>query len=146
MNKDLVHSVANIIALKPVPFAADDTKVGAILDTFGFEGFAFLVQVGTIDTGTITPLLESSSDPAFGSDVNEIEDKNLLGTEAGASFGSGDDDTTSKIGFVNLAPDQRYVRLSLVGTGTAVVDFVSAQLIKSCGRSDDTYTTQKSMG
>lgn len=146
MNQDTMHEVNNFIALKPVEFTADDTEVGAIIDTFGYESFTFLLQVGTITTGTLTPLLESSSSATFASDVNAIADDNLLGTEAGAAFGVADDDTTSKIGVINLGPTQRYIRLSVVGTDTSVVDLIGAQCIKGHCRSDDTYITQKPMG
>ena len=146
MNQDSMHEHNNFIALENTVVAGDGTTVGEIIDTFGFESFTFLLMTGAGVTGTLTPLLESSSDAAFGSDVNAVEDKNLLGTEAAAAFaGAGDSDKTSKIGIINLDPTQRYVRLSIVGTDTAA-GAIAAQCIKGHGRSDDTYTTQKPMG
>ena len=146
MNKDTMHEVANFKGLDAVTFAGDATEVGEIIDTQGYESLTFLLMTGAGVTGSLTPLIESSSSSTFAGDVNTVDAGSILGSVAGATFtGAGASDKTSKIGVVNLAPTQRYVRLSIVGTDTAGGE-ISAQALKACGRSDDTYTTQKPMG
>ncbi len=93
----------------------DTTTAGAIIDTQDFESLEYYILSSTIVLGTFTPLLEESDDSGMAGS-NVIDSDFLLGTIANATFTLTDDDTVKRIGTVGK---KRFVRLSLVSTGTA---------------------------
>lgn len=93
----------------------DTTTQGVIIDTKGAEALEFLIYSGTITDGTYTPKLEDGDDAAL-SDAADIDSSLLTNTIANATFTDSDDNAVKKIGVVN---HKRYVRLSLVSTGTS---------------------------
>ena len=110
--KDLFHSCENRLAITPAVYTA--TKVGEIIDTQGYESLTFLIQSGTITTGTFTPKIEDGDDAAL-ADASDVDSDFLLGTIADATFAATDDDTVKKIGVVSK---KRYVRITLTGAST----------------------------
>ncbi len=88
------------------------TTAGEIIDTLNFNICEFIVQTGTITTGTsYTVTLEEGDDSGL-SDAAAVSAEETLGS---AVFIITDDDTTKRIGYIGK---KRYVRMSIVSVGT----------------------------
>ncbi|MCP4550790.1 MAG: hypothetical protein GY834_01850 [Bacteroidetes bacterium] len=88
------------------------TTAGEIIDTSNFNICEFIVQTGTITTGTsYTTILEEGDDSGL-SDAAAVSVEETLGS---AVFVITDDDTTKRIGYIGK---KRYVRMSIVSVGT----------------------------
>lgn len=104
-----------------VPVAAAPTgntpQVGTIIDRAGYDGVEYVIMPGLLeDAGaTWTALLEESDLLAMG-DATAVADKDLLGTEALASFIQTDDSKCFKLGYVG---SKRYTRLTLTPANNA---------------------------
>lgn len=133
MNTKDLHNVIYVTsALNTTTINANGTTNGNVIDRLGFEGLEFIIQSGTLTTGTFTPLIEHG-DVANLSDAAAVDDVDLLGTESDAAFAATDDNKVKKIGYVGL---KRYVRLSIVGADTAA-GTVSAVAAKFAGNLAD---------
>jgi len=116
MTQDLYNEIKQINALDIQTIASNTTTAGDIIDTAGYSSLTFVFQTGTLTDGDYTVLIQDGDDSGL-SDAAAVADTELLGTEAGASFtADGDDNKTSKIGYVGV---KRYVRLSIVSTSTS---------------------------
>ena len=120
MEVDLHSNIDDRVAVVEQAIIADATVVGAIIDTLGFESLEYIVQVGTITTGSLALVIEDGDDSGL-SDAAAVPAAERLGALTG--FVVTDDDTTKRIGSISK---KRFQRLTLVGTGTSVIDFVSA--------------------
>ena len=78
------------------------------------------MQVGTITTGLLALVLEESDDSGMAGATAVLADE-TLGALTG--FIVTDDDSTKRVGSIGK---KRYQRLTLEGTATSVIDFVSA--------------------
>lgn len=108
MHSDVYAAVARNVAA----IDSDTTTAGTIIDTLGYEGLEFVFFSGARSDGTFTPLIEES-DAANLSNSNEVADEDLVGTEAAAAIAAAN--TVKRLGYVG---HKRYVRLSVVSTGT----------------------------
>lgn len=112
---DIHNETTPAVAFKTEAIATDTTTAGEIIDTQGFAAIEFIMQSGTLTTGTYTPLIEEGDDSAL-SDAAAVADDFLTNTEASAAFAVTDDDTVKSIGYVG---HKRYVRLSIVSAASA---------------------------
>lgn len=111
--RDLNSNIKASPALNAQSIATNTTVNGAIIDTRGFEGLAFLIQSATITDGTFTPSL-TEGDQANLSDGAAVQAADMIGTVAAATFIATDDNVTKKLGYKG---SKRYVRLNLTSTG-----------------------------
>ena len=112
--RDLHNHLNQKVALDTAAISSDTTTVGNIIDMQGFESLEFLLQLGAITDGAYAVLIEDGDDSGL-SDAAAVSDAFLLGLEATAAFTATDDDKVSKIGYIG---PKRFVRLSIVSTGT----------------------------
>ena len=124
--RDLHNNIDLAVALNTAAISSDTTTVGNIIDLRGFNSAEFVIQSGTLTDGTYTPLLEEG-DIANLSDAAAVVDADLLGTEALAVLLSTEDDAVKKLGYIG---GKRYVRLSIVSTGTTSGGTVSALAVR----------------
>lgn len=123
MEYDLHNKIKDLVAVVIQAFTADDTAVGEIIDTKGFESLEYVVQVGTITTGTLRFILEEGDDSGL-SDVAVVPAAETLGSLTG--FVAADDDETKRVGSIGK---KRYQRLTLEGENTSVINFLGAAAI-----------------
>jgi hypothetical protein len=101
--------------------AAGASTVGAIIDTNEnerFESLTYVIESGTITTGSFTVTLEESDAVTFGGEETAVAAADVIGTIP--TFAVTDDDTITRIGVI---AKKRYQRLTLTGTSTPVGDF-----------------------
>lgn len=124
--KDQKTLVKPVSALNPTTIASDTTTNGIIIDTKGFQSLTFILQSGAIAAGTATPTLEEDDVVGFGS-ATTVATGDLLGTIADATFADTDDDAVKWIGYRGK---KRFVRLSIVTTGSTTSTVLSAVALK----------------
>ena len=105
----------------------DDTTVGATFDTAHFElGFSVFISAPAWTDGTYTLLLEESDDAGMAGAVT-IPDEKLIGAFPAVSAATVDGASLGKVGvFSNL----RYIRVSVVSTGTSSGATIRTTVIK----------------
>lgn len=128
---DISTTVKPIIALNTSTIASDKTTDGVTIDMNGFNSLMFVIHTGTRTAGTLTPVIEHSDTGDFSGEEEAVEDTWLSGTEALAALSAAND--IAKIGYIGK---KRYVRLTLVSTGSTDAFIVSAQAILGDSRSD----------
>lgn len=126
--RDISNNMKTSRAISPVSEAGNTALVSQIIDTKGYDSLAFVIATGSIgDAGAeFTTLVEESDDAAL-SGSNVVDDKDLNGTEAGASFTQASDNLTFKIGYVG---SKRYVRLTITPTNNATAALISAVAVQ----------------
>lgn len=105
--------------------SSDTTTNGAIIDTKDDDGgIVFTLLESDYTDGTYTPLIEEDDVVGFGS-ATAVPDDKLIGTEAGAAISAGqaDGDILTSIGVFS---NKRFVRLSIVSTGTSTGATIAA--------------------
>lgn len=112
MEYDLHNNVDERLAFDIQEVISDTTTAGNIIDTAGFESIEFSVVTKTVTDGVYTVLLQDG-DASNLSDAATIDSDLTLGTLP--VFVLTDDDTIKRIGCISK---KRYVRLSIVSTGT----------------------------
>lgn len=110
---DSASGMAASVALNTAAISSSTTTNGNIIDTQGYNGLTFLLNVGARTDGTYTPLIRHG-DASDLSDVADVDDADLVGTEAGAVISAAN--TVKKIGYVG---NKRYVRLSVVSSSVS---------------------------
>ena len=105
--------------------AAGASTVSAIIDTLGFESFEWLIDVGTITTGTFSLTLEEDDVVGFGT-ATAVPAANLVG--ASPTWIATDDDQVRRVGIIGK---KRFQRLTLVGAATPVADFCVLGLLSN---------------
>ena len=105
--------------------AAGASTVSAIIDTLGFESFEWLLDVGTITTGTFSLLLEEDDVVGFGTKT-VVPAANLVG--ASPTWIATDSDQVRRVGIIGK---KRFQRLTLVGAATPVADFCALGLLSN---------------
>ncbi len=110
MQFDSANSMTPKVALNTAAIASSTTTNGVIIDTQGYEALTFILNVGARTDGTFTPLIRHG-DASDLSDVVDVDDSDLVGTEALAAISAAQ--TMKKVGYVG---SKRYVRLSVVST------------------------------
>ena len=111
--KDLHNNTEQKIALNIQAITSDTTTAGAIIDLQGYGAIEFIVQSATLTDGTYTVKLEEGN-AANLSDAAVPDTSNVFGSLP--SFASTDDNVAKRVGYRVGA--KRYVRLSIVSTGT----------------------------
>ncbi len=122
--QDLFNSLNPVRVLSPAAAVADDTaQVGQVIDRQGFDSLTLVILTGGLaDAGaTFTTLVEHSD--ASGTGFTAVEDGELLGTEANASFTQADDNKVFKIGYRG---SKRYVRVTITPSGNAADAYIAA--------------------
>lgn len=138
MNFDNKNENKSEVALKLQTISSDTTTVGEVIDTKDCEALMFMIQSGTITTGTITPVI-NESDSISGtigagatlSGGSSVDAGDLVGTLAAATFAVTDDDKIKTVGYIGK---KRYVCLSVTTAGSTFSGTVGAQALKSHNR------------
>lgn len=126
-----MRDMANNITPKPVlaPAVGTDNQplVGAIISRRGYDSLTYLIQTGTLaDAGaTWTVLLEESDDAAMAG-ANAVNDADLIGTEALASFTEASDGKCLKLGYIG---NKEFTRLTITPSGNASNAPISAMAL-----------------
>lgn len=126
--RDLFNRINVKRVLSPGAAVTDNTaQVGQIIDRRGFESLTYIIETGVLSDAdaTFTVLLEESNDPAMAGAV-AVDDKDLLGTEALASFTFADDTKVFKLGYIGSL---RYTRLTITPANNTGNLFVTASAI-----------------
>lgn len=110
-----------------VPQAAvtnDTAFVGTIIDHQVTNGATYVIETGSLAdaNATFTVLLEEGDDSSL-SDASAVADKDLLGTEALASFTYASDSKCFKLGYVG---NKRYTRLTITPASNTGDVYVAA--------------------
>jgi len=115
--EDLHNNIMPKRVISPVSLADNTAQVGQIIDRQGYESLEYLIATGSLPDadGTFTVLLEEG-DIANLSDAVAVADKDLLGTEALASFTFADDNKLFKLGYKGV---KRYTRLTITPANLA---------------------------
>lgn len=115
--EDLHNNIAPKRVISPVSLADNTPQVGQIIDRQGYESLEYIIASGALPDAdaTFTILLEEG-DVANLSDAAAVADKDLLGTEALASFTFADDNKVFKLGYKGV---KRYTRLTLTPANLA---------------------------
>lgn len=108
--KDLFHDLEIKKVIAPISPATTGTITGTVIDRQNAASVLFVISNGAVTTTElgVTPIVYSGS--ATGS-LTSVTAANLIGTEAGATFDSGDGGQNAKIGYIG---SDRYVRVDLV--------------------------------
>ncbi len=125
--RDAHNSVEQKSALDVQAITSDTTTAGNILDLANVEAIEFLIAAGVLTDGAYAVLIEDGNDSGL-SDAAAVADAQLLGTESDAGFAATDDNKVSRIGYIG---NKRFVRLSLVSTGTTVGGTLGAVAVLS---------------
>lgn len=115
-SKDIHNNLHFVPLITPIAARTDNTAiVSAIIDLAGYESAEFVLVTGanTDVNATFAVLVEDDTVVGFGT-AAAVDDKFLLGTEAGASFTFADDGECRKIGYVG---PKRFVRVTVTPTG-----------------------------
>lgn len=128
---DLSSVLKPAIALNTSTIASDTTTDGNTIDMQGYNSIMFTLITGTRTAGTLTPLIEESDTGAFTGEETAVADDDLVGTEAAAALSAAND--ISKIGYIGK---KRYVRLTIVSTGSTDAFVVTGSAILGDGQSD----------
>lgn len=125
--RDLHNNIAPKRVISPVSVADNTAQVGQIIDRQGYESLEYLILTGALADAdaTFTVLLEEG-DAANLSDAAAVADKDLLGTEAQASFTFAADDKVFKLGYKG---HKRYTRLTITPAGNASAALLAATAI-----------------
>ena len=112
--QDIASDLQETVALTAV-ISSDTTTTGAVIDTADFElGLMFSLGVDAFTDGTYTLLLEEDALIGFASPTVISGDK-LIGTLPAASAASAQGSILGKVGVIS---NERFVRASIVSTGT----------------------------
>lgn len=128
---DLHSNSRAMLAVNAVALGATGAITGSIIDRQGYGGVEFIIAYGSVTTtGTVVTALVKEGDVT--GTLTSVADADLLGTETLASLAAGarvagtGKEVTKRIGYKG---DQRYVQLSLLGTGTTSVGIVAASAV-----------------
>ena len=105
--------------------ATDTTTDGEIIDTKGFRQIEFILKSGAITDGAYTVTATQGDDAALADGV-AVPAELLLGSIA---FADTDDNAAKRVGFIGK---QRYVRFSVVSTGTTSGGVFDGVVVRAC--------------
>ena len=116
MKKEIHDEIKVLSARNLAAITSNTTSAGNIIDTAGHESLEFLIYSNALTDGVFTPLIAVGNAADLSDAVTVSSDATkILGTVAGATFISTDDNVVKKIGV--RADGYRYARLSIVSTG-----------------------------
>ncbi len=111
--RDLYNNIEVRRALSPVAIALanNDVQTTEIIDMRGWKSMVFVILTGgLVDADATFVVLIEDGDDAGLSDNADVDDVELLGTEALIGFDFDDDDDARKIGYRG---EKRYVRMTI---------------------------------
>lgn len=127
--RDIYSGLKLVRAISPVSEGGNTPLVSQIIDRQGYDSLMFAIATGSLaDAGATFTVLLEESDASDMSGSNAVDDVDLNGTEAAASFTEADDDSTKKLGYVG---SKRYTRLTITPAGNAAAALISAIAILS---------------
>ena len=114
--------------ISPVSVSDNTAQVGQVIDHQGWGQAVYAIATGSLADAdvTFTVLLEESD--ASGSGFAAVDDADLLGTEALASFQFDDDNECRKLGYKGK---KRYTKLTITPANNASAALLSAVCILS---------------
>jgi len=116
MLRDLRSNVASDLGFY-AEIVSDTTTAGQVVDTAHYEsGLMFSIAAVAWTDGVYTPLIEEADNEAM-TGATEVPDKNLIGTEADAAVDALTD-VADPMKTIGVATSERYVRISMVSSGT----------------------------
>jgi hypothetical protein len=121
--KDLFSDIDVLNALNNTVITENTTSDGIIIDTRGFESLTFILNVRARSAGAVQLNVQHADTNSGGAMVN-VDDDNLIGTEAGTSLNAAN--TLARIGY---AGKKRYVRIQAVATGTANMTYNATAIL-----------------
>lgn len=128
MEYDQSSNIKVVIVIGPTDGAAAGASTeGLIIDTHQDEQFGsltYVIQAGTITTGTFSVVLEESDVVTFGGEETVVPEENLIGDSP--VWLADDDDEIRRIGVVGK---KRFQRLELIGASTPVADFSAVAIL-----------------
>jgi len=126
--RDIRSNLEGQIAFNEV-IITDTTTSGTIIDTDDYDsGIVFFIFAGEYNDGTFTPAIYESDDPGM-SGATALADKNLIGTEAGATI-SGATTTTEVLKSLGVVGTKRYIQLRMVSTATTLGSVIVSVVAK----------------
>src|SRR5215218_2208248 len=114
--RDIANRLHFRPAIAPIAARTDNTAIlSTILDTLGYGSATLALVTGTNTDAdaTFTTLLEESNDSGM-SGAAAVADKDMIGTEALASFQFDDDVECRKLGYIGA---KRYIRATVTPAG-----------------------------
>ncbi len=126
MRQDLHNNIKVLSVFDPIDLGTGNTaKVGEIIDRQDASALEFIIQTGSLADAdaTFVVLVEDGDASDLVADGTAVDDKYLLGTEAGASFIFSDDNKIAKIGYTGV---KRYVRLTVTPAANTGAVLISA--------------------
>jgi hypothetical protein len=120
--RDLHNNIKVLPCIPPVVSGQKNAHVCGVIDRQGYESLELVILTGTItDAASTYTVLVEDGDQADMADHAAVADKDLLGTEAAASFDQAADGVIRKIGYRG---NKRYVRMTITpadNTGDAPI-------------------------
>jgi hypothetical protein len=112
--------------ISPVSVSDNTAQVGQVIDHQGWGQAVYAIATGSLADAdvTFTVLLEESD--ASGSGFAAVDDADLLGTEALASFQFDDDNECRKLGYKGK---KRYTKLTITPANNASAGLMAAVCI-----------------
>ncbi len=132
--RDLANNLHFVPAFQPKAAVTDNTaQVSAILDRRGYEAVALALVTGVQSDAdaTFTVLLEES-DASDMTGATAVDDADLIGTEALASFTFAEDGVCRKLGYVG---NKRYLRATITPANNTGNLFVAGLWVLGGARS-----------
>ena len=119
-------------AFRAAVINTDTTTNGEIIDTQDSDGgVLFIMSVGVVTLGDITPLIMESDSSTFASGNTNVADANLVGSAATGQEAAANMDTTGQVFAIGVAGQtKRYLRLSYVSANSCNL-LASAVVVKN---------------
>lgn len=135
--RDLYNNIQLKRVISPVSVADNTAQVGQVIDMQGYNSLTYLITAGALADAdaTFTVLLEESD--VSGSGYTAVDDKDLLNTEALASFQFDNDNEVRKIAYTGA---KRYTRLTITPANNASGALIAA--VGVLGKPTDGSVTQ----
>lgn len=131
--RDLHSDIKVSRAISPAAATTDNTAwVSQILDTANYSMHELVICTGSLADAdaTFTVLLEEGDNSSL-SDNAAVDDSDMIGTEALASFTFADDNVTKKLGYMGK---KRYIRATITPANNTGNAFVAAVWVQSGAR------------
>lgn len=101
MKRDLMNNIHPVVAIAPQVATDGTALVSAAIDVRHYKSVTFVILLGTIaDSDATWDVVVKEGSTSTQASHTAAADKDLLGTEAQASFQFDDDGETRKIGYV----------------------------------------------
>lgn len=115
--EDLMNMIDVKRVIAPVSVSDNTAQVGQIIDIQGNESLTYIINVGSVaDADATFAVLLEESDASDMTGAAAVDDKDLIGTEALASFQFDSDNKVFKLGYKGA---KRYTRLTITPANNA---------------------------